>query len=152
VDEAALARLLRDATNLARMTHGCAPLVGDRLLEQAALQHAQRMRNLAFFAHQDPCDGKGLGERLDAVRAHALNWAGENLALCPPDAELTVRLWLDSPGHRSNLLDPAAVRVGQAAARAPDGRVYWVQLYGRARPDVRPTPPRRQLIRMSARR
>ena len=117
MNEVALARQLRHAANQARLARGYASLLDDGSLEQAALQHAQRMRNLAFFDHQDPRDGSELSERLDAVRARHFSWAGENLALCPPDAELTVGLWLDSPGA------PIEPPVPRGAPRRAGGRV-----------------------------
>lgn len=127
----ALARLevLRRITNTSRAVHGLDPLRDDVRLGYAALQHAERMRNLGFFAHEDPFDGTLLGERLEAAGGGPFGWAGENLALCDDDAERAVRLWLDSPGHRANLLHSSATHCGQAAARASDGRVFWVQIY-----------------------
>jgi uncharacterized protein YkwD len=117
------------AANRSRLRRGLGMLDVDPRLEQAAMQHAQRMRNLDFFAHEDPFDGTSLCERLQAVNARSPLWAGENLALCPGDPELTVTLWLQSPGHRANLLHSPTTHCGQAGARTTGGQMFWVQIY-----------------------
>lgn len=125
------AERLRAAANHVRHAHGLGLLAPDGRLSAAALHHAERMRNLRFFAHEDPHDGRSMAQRLAAVRASPLQWAGENLAMCDDDAMRAVRLWLDSPGHRANLLEPRAILSGQAAVARDDGHVFWVQLYAR---------------------
>lgn len=132
-EEELLAEQLRCAANRARLAAGLGVLAPDVRLAEAARQHAERMRNLAFFAHDDPYDGTSLPERLDGVRARGLLWAAENLALCDDRPERAVELWLESPEHCANLLNPQASLAGQAAMRGRDSTVYWVQVYGRHR-------------------
>ena len=68
-----------------------------------------------------------LGSRLQAVR-YVFRAANENLALANGTAANTVRLWMNSPGHRANILSRQTVHFGSAVARGRDGRLYWAMV------------------------
>ncbi len=117
--------------NAARAVHGLAPLHWNARLAEAAAMHATDLQRCGKLAH-DGCDGSQLPQR--AARAgYAFRRLSENLALCPCDAAAVVPLWLNSEGHRRNLLDPNATEMGaDTRADAADlRRQQWVLVMGR---------------------
>ncbi|WP_337868698.1 CAP domain-containing protein [Meiothermus sp.] len=131
-------------TNQARQERGLRPLQWDALAYKAALGHAQDMLQRNFFAHQNP-EGLGAAERMQAAGVLEVT-VGENLASFEgyPDPEIPQRAlagWMNSPGHRANLLKPEFTHLGVALVRQ-GRRVMVVQNFiGRPfNPQVRLTP------------
>ncbi|WP_146149410.1 CAP domain-containing protein [Kineococcus rhizosphaerae] len=122
-DPAAL-RVL-DLTNAARAQAGCAPLLLDPALGDAALRHTQDMAVHGVMSHTGT-DGSTPRTRLAAEGLSP--WiTAENVAY-GYDADGVVGAWLASPGHRRNILDCRLVAVGiaeQAGAIGP----YWTQVF-----------------------
>lgn len=107
-------------TNQVRTERGLRPLQWDALAYKAALGHAQDMLRRSYFAHQSP-DGLGAAERLRAEGVLEVT-SGENLASFEgyPDPEIPRRSltgWMNSPGHRANLLKPEFTHLGVALVR-----------------------------------
>jgi uncharacterized protein YkwD len=50
---------------------------------------------------------------------------GENIAMGQHDSAHAVQSWMNSSGHRANMLNASYTRVGAAAYTASDGRIYW---------------------------
>ncbi|MBS4048695.1 MAG: CAP domain-containing protein [Alphaproteobacteria bacterium] len=117
--------------NAARAAQGLAPLQWNARLAEAATAHAADLQRCAKLAHEG-CDGNQLPQR--AARAgYAFRRISENLALCPCDAAAVVPLWLNSEGHRRNLLDPNVTELG-ADTRLDEAdlrRQQWVLVMGR---------------------
>lgn len=132
--EPALEAELLVATNAARHAHGLPDLVQDERLALAARHHADEMTRLGYLSHVSPVpEHASLAQRV-AKAGSPLTTLGENLArLFRSDgvAEATIRGWLDSPGHRANLLQPDFTHVGFGLARGPGGMVTVVQVLGR---------------------
>jgi hypothetical protein len=107
-------------TNQVRLAQGLQPLQWEPTAYKAALAHAQDMLVRNYFAHESP-EGTNSGIRMR--RAGLLDvTSGENLASFEgyPDAELPKRAlegWMNSPGHRANLLKPEYTHLGVAFAR-----------------------------------
>ena len=102
------------------------PLAADACLARHARRQAERMAAAGRLSHTPD-----LGR---VARACGLRAWGENVArtLSTDDGRGVVGLWMDSPGHRRNLLDGTYRRVGHAAVRKGGG--WWVvQLLGRRR-------------------
>jgi uncharacterized protein YkwD len=97
-------------------------------LASEARRHAGNMVERHFFAHEDPRRGE-LAERLDES---GIDWSkcAENIyqekGLDKP-AEEAVKAWLQSPGHRKNMLDSGFTETGIGVAVQPDGSLYIVQ-------------------------
>ncbi|MGI6850804.1 CAP domain-containing protein [Mesorhizobium sp. 1B3] len=113
-----------------RSEHGLPPLHSDPMLEKAALQQAAYMAQSGRMDHTTGW-GKDFATRM---RANGIGGAAaENIAYggMAPD-ELFTR-WMNSPGHRRNMLDPRFSRFGLAYAReAKDTRRrYWALVLGR---------------------
>ena len=100
-----------------RRKQGLPALATDPILAKASIRHSIDMVRRAYFAHDSP-DGKSVVDRLRAAHyiAKSKRWiVGENLAWgsgqlgCP---RAIVQAWLNSPGHRKNLLSPRYSAVG----------------------------------------
>jgi uncharacterized protein YkwD len=104
-------RALLGELNQARGVHGLAPLRVDWRLERAARTHSEDMLRRDYFDHG------AFARRIRSFGATGPAF-GENLAWGIGAAAATiVRMWLNSPGHRENLLRPGFRRVGLAAPR-----------------------------------
>lgn len=128
--DAHLERDLLNLTNDERRRTGLGTLVPDEALALAARHHAQEMRDLNFFSHSSPTLANAtLGKRVAQAGSAALS-VGENLALvgAQESAQRSVQGWMESPGHRRNLLEPSFTHVGFGAARDANGRVFVAQV------------------------
>jgi uncharacterized protein YkwD len=106
------------------------PLVLSEILGRAARIQADDMARHGSLSHSGS-DGSTPAER--ATRA-GYRWklVGENIAAGQPAPEQVVAEWLESPGHCSNIMDPAYAEMGVAfayEARSEKG-VYWSQVFG----------------------
>lgn len=112
-------------TNEARRRNGCGPLVHDPQLRAAALGHSQDMAARNYFSHTSP-EGRDPGDRIRAAGFSPISTWGENIALGHPTAAAVVQAWLDSPGHRANILNCRFTHIG--VGQAPSARgFYWTQ-------------------------
>jgi len=126
-------------TNEFRVERGLAKVEPDAALARAARAFADYMARTDHYGHE--ADGKKPSERARA-RGYDYCLVSENISYqfssgAFTTAELArgfVEGWKDSPGHRRNMLEPAATDIGAAAARsARTGRYYAVQMFGRPR-------------------
>lgn len=109
--------------NAARADAGRAPLALDTGLSRMAQDHACDMANRGYFDHTAP-NGTGLMDRARGL-AGFCHFA-ENIARGQRDIPTVMAVWLRSPGHRANLLDPDLTHVGLGRAPGP----HWVQVFG----------------------
>jgi uncharacterized protein YkwD len=105
--------------NRERARHGLAPLRRNPILELASQGHSEDMAARNFFAHETP-DGADPGARM-AAAGYPVTAAttGENLAWGEESKSTPVRIvqaWMDSPGHRANILRPKFTEVGVGVA------------------------------------
>lgn len=111
-------------TNSARSKNGYAALVEDGALSEAA---AVRAREIArSFSHTRP-SGASFSSALSESGVSYLR-AGENIASGQKSASEVVNAWMNSPGHRANILNSSYSRIGSASVNI-DGTLYWVQLF-----------------------
>ncbi len=96
---------LATCINETRIRHGLPALIIDSRLMQSARKH---------------CAWMVRARRLE----HTSQPVAENIALGQATASEAVYSWLNSPGHRANLLGRYS-RVGVAAYTGQDGRAYW---------------------------
>lgn len=96
--DAALLALVNDF----RAAQGRPPLSSDAALAAAARAHAQDMVSAGFFSHTGS-NGSTVGTRL---RAAGCDWSGaaENIAQGQTSPEAAMTTWINSAGHRANLL------------------------------------------------
>jgi uncharacterized protein YkwD len=136
-DDAPSARLTGDGvfseTNRHRAENGFAELRHDAQLDAAAEAKLKDMFERQYFAHESPT-GEGPAEVVEAS-GYAYIIVGENLALgnFADDREL-VQAWMDSPGHRANILEGKFTEIGIAVGRGTfEGKTTWmaVQEFGK---------------------
>ncbi len=115
---AGLARGIVQQINSVRREHGVGPLKLSVKLSAAARQHSREMGSVGYFEHES-ADRSSFSKRLERFYPwKGCDWkVGENLLYQSPDVSPSevVKLWLESPGHRSNMLDPGWREVGVAA-------------------------------------
>lgn len=123
IDEA---RTSFELVNDARIEAGVDPLAWSDSLAAVALSHAREMYLEGYVSHVSPTTGT-VGDR---VRAEGLRLVvvGENLALAASPRAVHAG-FMESEGHRENVLRPRFDRLGVAAVRGPLGLMV-VQVYG----------------------
>jgi len=119
-------------SNLERQSHGAPPLAVDHFLEAAALGHSQEMARLGYFDHNSPTPGRETPDLRIRLAGSAAPKTGENLAMFggTPEAQLAEKAvtgWMNSPGHRRNLLDPTFTHIGIGVAKGSNGDYYITQ-------------------------
>ncbi|MFS8201557.1 CAP domain-containing protein [Streptomyces sp. CWNU-52B] len=115
-------------TNAERAAAGLAPLAEDPLLTRAAQAHSADMVARAFYSHTAP-DGSEPWHRA-AAAGSTRRTIGENIACGQRSAAEVVQGWMDSPGHRANILKPAFTHIGVGFAGGGSAGTYWTQLFG----------------------
>jgi uncharacterized protein YkwD len=125
--DAALERAIVDRINTIRVQHDLKPLAVARGLSNAALAHTRALASRGLFQHES-ADGTPFHKRVGRYYAQSGfgSWSvGENLVFgtAPFDADDAVQAWLDSPGHRRNMLSPhwREVGVGVIVAHSAPG-------------------------------
>lgn len=114
-------------TNAERGAAGCAELRTDERLRTAARLHSEDMAIHDYFSHTGR-DGSDPGQR--AARAGYQSWGGENIAYGYRTPRDVVAGWMNSPGHRANILNCRFVAIGVGLAYDRNGRPYWTQMFG----------------------
>jgi uncharacterized protein YkwD len=109
------------ALNAKRRARGLVQLRLSPALARAADGHTRAMATYGFFSHVSP-DGGSLRQRVRQYHAQSRRWAaGENLLWASPSVEAAdaVQMWMESPGHRRNMLAANWRDVGLAAVSVP---------------------------------
>ncbi|QKG24873.1 CAP domain-containing protein [Actinomadura verrucosospora] len=113
-------------TNAERAKAGCKPLRVDQRLATAARRHSADMAAHGYFDH-DSLDGDSPWTRM--LDAGYPSPGAENIARGYATAAAVVGGWMDSPGHRANLLNCGLRAIGVGMAAGPDGPL-WTQDFG----------------------
>ena len=102
-----------------RATHGLSQLRTDATLTALASEHAANM------ARRDNLDHDGFMTHRGPRGARA-----ENVAYGCKDSACVIQQWVNSSGHRKNMLIPSLSRYGLASATSVSGKKYWTLLVG----------------------
>ncbi|MGR3323305.1 MAG: CAP domain-containing protein [Pseudooceanicola sp.] len=114
------------AMNDARAAAGLAPLSADARLTEAARTHAADMIRRGYFAHNTP-EGDGPSDRASAA-GYEWCFVAENIAQGQSGVAEVMESWMNSPGHRANILHARPREAG--VARLPGtGRSTWVSVF-----------------------
>ncbi|MFJ6836938.1 sigma-70 family RNA polymerase sigma factor [Streptomyces sp. NPDC091209] len=113
--------------NKERAAAGCGPLTEDAQLEDAAQAHSDDMAARGFFDHTNP-DGADPGERITAA---GYRWStyGENIAMGQQTPQAVMDSWMNSPGHRANILNCSFKNIGVGVHKGSGGP-WWTQDFG----------------------
>ncbi|BFH14655.1 CAP domain-containing protein [Paenibacillus melissococcoides] len=111
-DKSDYASQVVDLVNKERAKAGLNPLQSDEKLTKVAMIKAQDMYNNNYFDHQSPT----LGSPFDLMKAQGVQYrtAGENIAKGQRTPEEVMNAWMNSEGHRQNILNPNYTAIGVA--------------------------------------
>ncbi|GAA0938145.1 CAP domain-containing protein [Streptomyces rhizosphaericus] len=115
-------------TNAERAAARLAPLAPDPRLTAAAQAHSDDMVARDFYSHTGP-EGHQPWDRAKAAGA-THRGIGENIACGQRSPEEVVRGWMNSPGHRANILKPDFTHIGVGHATGSRAGTYWTQVFG----------------------
>ena len=116
-------------TNKQRRQHGCARLRNSPALRKAARSHTVSMALAGTMSHQLPGEAV-FSRRITQAGYRPWRRVAENVARGFGSPEDVVAAWLDSPGHRRNILDCRLRELGVGVV-LQDGQLWWTQDFGR---------------------
>ena len=120
-------------TNEQRVRNGLPAFATNAKLVEAARIHARQMADHQRMDHTiNAAPYPTLLSRLQAVSYDYSN-AAENVAWNSQSAQTVVTGWMNSAGHRANILNPNLREIGAAMARSARGEPYWIQVFGTPR-------------------
>ncbi|CAL9606834.1 CAP domain-containing protein [Streptomyces sp. enrichment culture] len=120
--EAQVLKLVNDE----RAKAGCSPVAANSALRDLAEDFSGAMAAQGFFDHTDP-SGATPWDRAEA--AGISNLGGENIARGQADAQAVMEAWMDSPGHRANILNCDFQTLG-VGVHFGSGGPWWTQDFG----------------------
>jgi len=111
-----------DLTNKERTSRGLKPLKVDEELSKVAQDKSRDMKVKGYFDHNSPT----YGSPFDMMDAYGIKYmaAGENIAMGYGTPEAVVKAWMNSPGHRANILSDKFTHIGIGFEK--EGQ-YWTQ-------------------------
>ncbi len=138
-----------DMSNKERSIRGINPLTNNEILNKAAEMKVDDMIENNYFAHISP-SGEEASDLVSLVK-YSFIAVGENLAHGEfKDDEDLVSGWMNSPGHKENILNPGYFEIGIAVKKIPNEEVWMaVQIF--ALPDYAcPGPDRDLFVKISS--
>lgn len=114
-------------TNAERQKQGLPALKQDWQVARVARYKSADMRDKNYFSHTSPT----YGSPFDMMKNFNVSYrsAGENIAAGQPTAEEVVRDWMNSPGHRKNILSSGYTHIGVGYAKGGSYTHYWTQMF-----------------------
>ncbi|MEU9202562.1 CAP domain-containing protein [Streptomyces sp. NPDC048332] len=112
--------------NQERSKVGCSPVTASSSLASLAQSFSDDMAARGFFDHTDP-DGQSPWDR--AAKAGVSGLGGENIARGQADAEAVMEAWMNSEGHRANILNCDYKTLG-VGVHFGSGGPWWTQDFG----------------------
>ena len=111
--------------NQERSKQGLAPLKENVQLSNIARTKSQDMVNKNYFSHTSPT----YGSPFDMMKQFGITYtaAGENIAMGQQSAASVMSSWMNSPGHRANILSKDFTEIGVGLAKNNSGTIYWTQ-------------------------
>ncbi|KAJ1969948.1 hypothetical protein IWQ62_000289 [Dispira parvispora] len=107
--------------NDARKQSNASPLSYNDALNKDAKHHSQYQSSIGSMTHDDSKGDTMSRLQQDGLQASA---TGENVAYNQPDVDSVMDSWLNSPGHRANILNPSYTHLGAANVNG-----YWTQVF-----------------------
>ena len=114
-----------ELTNQERIQEGLEPLSISKAAEAAAAVRAEEI--VSSFSHTRP-NGSNFSTALKE-QGTSYRTSGENIAWGQKTPEEVVTGWMNSSGHRANILNSKFTSIGVGVYRSSSGRLYWVQLF-----------------------
>lgn len=116
-----------DLVNVERSKAGLNPLTLDADVSNVATKKSQDMIDNNYFAHNSPT----YGSPFDMLKKFGISYktAGENIAMGQKTPKEVVNAWMNSEGHRKNILNPNYSKIGVGVAQKSGGSIYWTQIF-----------------------
>lgn len=116
-----------ELVNIERQKAGLSALTLDTSISNVARKKSQDMANNNYFAHQSPT----YGSAGDMLKQFGIKWSawGENIASGQRTPEAVVTAWMNSEGHRANILSSNFSKIGVGYAVNSNGTPYWTQMF-----------------------
>ncbi|UII54448.1 CAP domain-containing protein [Cytobacillus spongiae] len=113
-----------ELTNQERAKQGLAPLKVDLSLSKVAREKSQDMKTNNYFSHTSPV----YGSPFDMMKQFGISYrsAGENIAKGQQTPEAVVKAWMNSDGHRKNIMSTSFTHIG--VGYVAEGN-YWTQQF-----------------------
>jgi uncharacterized protein YkwD len=118
-------------TNAQRLANGCKALTVNGTLTAVAQAHSQDMATRDYFDHVDP-EGRSPFDRMTAA-GYQFSSAAENIAAGQPTPAAVLDAWMNSAGHRANILNCSLTQIGVGYATGGRYGTYWTQDFGTPR-------------------
>lgn len=114
-----------ELVNNERSKRGLKPLALDAKLNKVAAEKARDMAVNGYFSHDSPT----YGSPFDMMRSFGVDYrsAGENIAAGQKDAAAVMDSWMNSSGHRANILNANYTKLGVGYYAGGSYKTYWVQ-------------------------
>ena len=118
-----------ELVNAERAVHGVRELLPDEILFAIATYKCADMAELDYFDHASP----SYGDLPELYEIFGVTFAiiGENIAVGYPTPESVMEAWMESPGHRANILDSEYNFIGVGLVYSADGLPLWAQEFFR---------------------
>lgn len=115
--------------NIQRAKAGLKPMKQNWQLSRVARYKSQDMINKNYFSHQSPT----YGSPFNMMESFGLRFssAGENIAMGQRTPAEVMNSWMNSPGHRANIMNPSYTEIGVGLAKNKNGTCYWTQMFMR---------------------
>lgn len=113
--------------NIERAKEGLSPLSFSDELSKVARAKSQDMAAKNYFNHVSPT----YGDPFAMMKSFGISYrtAGENIAKGYYSAESVVNGWMNSSGHRANILNGSFNKIGVGYAVGKNGTPYWTQMF-----------------------
>lgn len=111
--------------NQIRVKNGLPKLTMNWQLERMGRIKAQEMASKHYFSHTSPT----YGSPFQMMKSFGIpyTYAGENIAAGQPTPKAVVNSWMNSPGHRANILNKNYTQIGVGYATGGTYGTYWTQ-------------------------
>jgi uncharacterized YkwD family protein len=113
--------------NVERQKQGLQPYKHNSQVSSIARRKSEDMRDKNYFSHQSPTYGSPF-EMLNQFGVE-FTAAGENIAKGQKTAQAVMNSWMNSPGHRKNILSEKFTEIGVGLAKNANGTTYWTQMF-----------------------
>lgn len=113
--------------NAERAKVGLKPLTSDWELARVARFKSEDMRDNRYLDHNSPIYGSPF-QMMKSFGIH-YGYAGENIAAGQTTADSVMKAWMNSPGHKQNILSPNFTHIGVGYAKGGSYGHYWTQQF-----------------------
>ncbi len=113
--------------NIERQKEGLAPFKVSAELSKVAKTKSEDMGKNNYFSHTSPTYGSPF--QMMKTFGIKYNTAGENIAKGYLSAQAVVSGWMNSSGHRANILNPSFKTIGVGTYTTGNGTIYWTQMF-----------------------